>query len=321
MRKILVSIICTAYNHEKYIASTLNGFIIQKTTFDFEILVHDDCSSDCTAAIISEYKNKYPRLIKVFYEKENQYSKHVPITRSILVPNAQGKYLAFCEGDDFWIDEYKLQKQVDILENNSDVIMCCHAHNRINASTQRIIDVMTSLKNENGYIDYEDLLSVSNFPHYSSMMVKKDDYASMPLLYQNLPIGDYPLRAFCLATGKVYYIKDVMSNYRVMSDSSWSKRERFNFDYRYEMNKKMNEFMINYDKETNFKYHEFLYRIIEKKDYQSCVFCGRFIEAKSLEYYKKANIPEKLVVNLGMIFPRFTTWLIMLRSILIHVKG
>ena len=102
-----VSVICLAYNHEKYIRKTLEGFVAQKTNFSVEYIVHDDASTDSTASIIQEFEEKYPDLIKPIYQKENQYSKGVAITRNLQM-QVQGKYIAFCEGDDYWIDEYKL---------------------------------------------------------------------------------------------------------------------------------------------------------------------------------------------------------------------
>lgn len=112
----LVSICCITYNHEKYIQQCLEGFLIQKTTFPFEILIHDDASTDRTADIIREYETKYPDIIKPIYQTENQYSKGVFISATYNWSRAKGKYIALCEGDDYWIDPMKLQKQVDFLE-------------------------------------------------------------------------------------------------------------------------------------------------------------------------------------------------------------
>lgn len=91
--EIMVSVICTAYNHEKYIRQCLDGFVMQKTNFKYEVIVHDDASTDNTAEIIREYEKKYPEIIKPIYQKENQYSKGVSIGK-IIYPLCQGKYLA-----------------------------------------------------------------------------------------------------------------------------------------------------------------------------------------------------------------------------------
>ena len=96
-----VSIICTAFNHEKYIRQCLDSFVMQKTDFVFEVLVNDDCSTDHTADIIREYEEKYPRLIHAVYQKKNLYSQHISIIGKVLLPCAKGKYIALCEGDDY----------------------------------------------------------------------------------------------------------------------------------------------------------------------------------------------------------------------------
>lgn len=122
MNQPLVSIRCLVYNHEPYLRQCLDGFVMQKTSFAFEAIVHDDASTDGSAAIIREYAEKYPDIIKPIYEKENQYSKHDGSIRRIMnaAIHPAAKYIAMCEGDDYWIDPLKLQKQVDFLEANPE---------------------------------------------------------------------------------------------------------------------------------------------------------------------------------------------------------
>jgi glycosyltransferase involved in cell wall biosynthesis len=120
----LVSIICTTFNQENFIAQTLEGFLIQQTNFPFEIIVHDDASTDGTASIVNEFAAKYPLIIKAILQKENQYSKkEVNIWSDATFPKTKGKYIALCEGDDYWINPLKLQKQVDFLEKNQDYVI------------------------------------------------------------------------------------------------------------------------------------------------------------------------------------------------------
>ena len=121
---LMVTIRCTAYNHEPYIRACLEGFVMQKTNFRFEAIVHDDASTDGTAAIIKEYAEKYPDVIKPILERENQYSKGT--LGKIMDEASKGKYIAFCEGDDYWTDPLKLQKQVDFLESHPDCSLCFH---------------------------------------------------------------------------------------------------------------------------------------------------------------------------------------------------
>ncbi len=120
---VLVSIVCNAFNHEKYIADALESFVKQKTNFEFEVLVYDDASPDNTAQIIRQYEEKYPDIIKPVYQTVNQYSRGLmPEWQNI--GRATGKYIAMCEGDDYWLDENKLQKQIDYMEAHPDCSFC-----------------------------------------------------------------------------------------------------------------------------------------------------------------------------------------------------
>ena len=127
METPLVSICCLAYNHAQFIRKCLDGFLMQQTDFPIEILIHDDCSTDGTIEIIQEYTAKYPDLIFPLYEDENQYSRGGAGKMDLYnYRRARGKYIAYCEGDDYWTDPLKLQKQVDFMEANSDYSVCFH---------------------------------------------------------------------------------------------------------------------------------------------------------------------------------------------------
>lgn len=138
----ILAIRCLTYNHGPYIRQCLDGFVMQKTDFRFIAIVHDDASSDETSDIIREYAEKYPDIIKPIYEQENQYSKRDGSLRRIIneaIP-AYVKYIAMCEGDDFWIDPYKLQKQVNFMESHPDVVYSCHRYKIFDEVTRSIGD-------------------------------------------------------------------------------------------------------------------------------------------------------------------------------------
>lgn len=127
-RPLIVSIWCATYNQEKYIRQCLDGFVMQKTNFRFEAIVHDDASTDGTSDIVREYAEKYPDIIKPIIETENQYSKQDGSLDRIMYETCTGKYIAFCEGDDYWTDSLKLQKQLDYLEAHPECSCCVHEY-------------------------------------------------------------------------------------------------------------------------------------------------------------------------------------------------
>jgi glycosyltransferase involved in cell wall biosynthesis len=215
----LVSISCITYNHKNYIRECLDGFLMQKTTFPFEIIIHDDCSTDGTREIIEEYAAKYPDIIFPMFQTENQYSKGV---RSMMVrfnfTRCKGKYIALCEGDDYWTDSFKLQKQVDFLEKNSDFSICFHnlkVYNEIDATTDKV-----ACKNQKSVLDIIDLATRGNFIHTPSVVFKMPE-DGLPSWFINLPIGDYPLHLFNAQFGKIKYIDEVMGVYRIHAGGTW----------------------------------------------------------------------------------------------------
>ena len=123
----LVSVSCMTYNHAAYLRQCLDPILAQQTSFPFEIVIHDDASTDGTIGIIEEYVAKYPGIIIPIYQKENQYSKGIRgLPSRYNYPRCRGKYIAVCEGDDYWTDPQQLQKQVDFLEAHEDYVMTYH---------------------------------------------------------------------------------------------------------------------------------------------------------------------------------------------------
>lgn len=136
----LVSICCLSYNHAPFLKECLDGFLMQQTNFEYEILIHDDCSTDGSDEIIREYASKYPEKIFPLYEEENQYSKGMESVIDIAFNynRARGKYIAYCEGDDYWTDPLKLQKQVDFMESHPDYSVCFHRCSHLNSHNGKL---------------------------------------------------------------------------------------------------------------------------------------------------------------------------------------
>ncbi|QBQ56504.1 glycosyltransferase [Nitrosococcus wardiae] len=216
----VVSILCITYNHEKFISECLDGFLMQKTTFPVEVLIHDDASTDATADIIREYEGQFPHIIKPIYQTENQYSKGVKPNPTFNIPRAKGKYIAICEGDDYWTDPLKLQKQVDFLEANPDFSICFHKV-KILKDGQLIDDYITKVPRfESTLLD----LVAGNYIHTLSCVCKNRGFEVLGSNFRYSPIGDYYFHCMNAQYGKIYYINETMAVYRAHDQSVWSNK-------------------------------------------------------------------------------------------------
>jgi len=218
--KPLVSICCITYNHENYIRDAIEGFLMQKTTFPLEIIIHDDASTDGTAKIIRYYAEQNPDTIKPILQTTNQFSTGTKPLAQIVFPLAKGKYIAICEGDDYWTDPQKLQKQVDFMEENPECSMCFHSVNEIDATSKKIVSLHRN-SNKSRYFTIEELiLGGGGLVGTQSIVFKKSIINELPDFYNISPAGDYPLVLLASTKGGVYYIERVMASYRVNNPHS-----------------------------------------------------------------------------------------------------
>lgn len=221
-----VLIICSAYNQEGYIADALKGFVSQKTSFPFLALVHDDASTDSTASIIREFESHYPETIKGIYETENQYQQghyfwYLPYLRK-----SGAKYLALCEGDDYWTDPEKLQKQYDVLEQDPNGIFCFSNAEKIDASTGRSLGQMMpsaswekSILDKGGPLSADDVIRL-NFIPTASFFAKIDAWLQEPKLPDSIFGGDRAHQLFLSIRGNSYYIDSPTVVYRIAASGS-----------------------------------------------------------------------------------------------------
>lgn len=223
--QIMVSVVCNAFNHGKYIKDTLEGFVTQKTNFPFEVLVHDDASTDNTADIIREYEAKYPELIKPICQTENQYSQKININRTYQIPRIKGKYVALCEGDDYWTDPLKLQKQVDFMEANPDCTMCGCSVAWLNMETNTMSHTKCSTSEDREITLEEIILEKKGRPmQTASFLILADIYKEKVDWAFKFPAGDVILLLKSAIRGKVYMLADEMAVYRNLAPGSWTAR-------------------------------------------------------------------------------------------------
>lgn len=231
----LVSISCITYNHAPYIKEALEGFVTQRTDFPFEVLIHDDCSTDGTTDIIRKYATEYPDIIKPMYEEINQYSQGKPIGTVVWnYPRASGKYIAFCEGDDYWTDPLKLQKQVDFLETNPE-------YGLIYGKVKELDQTDGIFKGSfGGNSESFEKLIVANTIPTPTVLIRKDiidSYISQGLNNAKYLMSDYPMWLFAAATSKIKFIDMELAVYRILNGSashpkSVDKWIRFQESYR-----------------------------------------------------------------------------------------
>ena len=264
----LVSISCITYNHANYIRDAIEGFLMQKTNFSIEILIHDDASTDGTEEIIREYEAKFPNIIKPLYENENQWIRNRRGSSVFNFPRAKGKYIAMCEGDDYWNDSMKLQKQVDFLEANKDYSLCFHSAQVINEESKKVIYNQRSHWGNRTFSSATIIEGGGSFVPTASMIFPKSIIHDLPpvLSFDNKPVGDLFFAINCALNGKAYYIDQLMSTYRV-HETNWSYNigGASNSIKRYEHHLKIIEAVEKINTYTNFKYKKPIEKLISKE--------------------------------------------------------
>lgn len=274
-----VSICCITFMHENYISQALDSFLMQETNFPFEIIVRDDCSSDKTGEIIKKYQEKYPKIIKPILEPENMYSKYGTRAFPVVFNKAVGEYIALCEGDDYWIDNFKLQKQYDILENN-DEIKGVHTKTLYIDKDNKIIGESDRVKKGFETVDYK-YLAQQNTIHTPSFMFSKevvDD--NLFEMMNSAPVGDLVIFLKTSLHGKITYIDKTMSAYRRGSGitNNWNRdKTHLNILKIYDL------FDLKYDELktiTNISRHFYYFKLTQ-------IYIEQYELKKAFKYYIK----------------------------------
>ncbi|MEA3499583.1 MAG: glycosyltransferase [Candidatus Marinimicrobia bacterium] len=283
--KPFVSVSMITYNHEQYISKAIEGVLIQKTNFKFELVIGEDCSTDSTREIVFDYANKYSDIIKVIVSKEN-----VGMQKNDLrtYKKCQGKYIAFCEGDDYWTDPHKLQKQVDFLESNSEYSMCSH---EVKTIFEGGVEPRDPFVKPLRSASFEEIIDRGLFIPSLSMVFRRSAIPELPDWYLKLWEGHHPLIYMATQSGKNYHFDDIMAVKRRNPGGITQDKKRIAYLKKYKTKnqifffKKLNEW-------SKYKNKKIIYREIAKKykhqikiDLKDFNFIGIFKSMFAMTYY------------------------------------
>lgn len=220
---VKLSVLCTVYNHEKYLRQALDSILMQKTDFDYEVLISDDASTDSSQEIIKEYQARFPDIVKPVLLQENEFGRGVNVDKKYNWTRISGQYVAICEGDDYWTDEFKLQKQVDYLDAHNDCYLCFHPVRVKWEDGSGKEDVIFPNEKERFYknvFKFDDIKK-GNFIQTNSVVYRwilKENEDKFP---EKISPADFFLHLLHIRCGYGFMLNDVMAVYRRHSDSLW----------------------------------------------------------------------------------------------------
>lgn len=222
--EIVVSILCTTFNHERYIRDAITGFLAQETSYPFEIIIHDDASTDGTLSVVQSFANMYPSLIKVVAQKENQYSQGKKVSL-IAYGYSRGKYIALCEGDDYWTDTHKLQIQIDEMLRYPACDISFHPARLIDASGVNLPKEACQHADTTLVIPTRSvILGGGGYMPTASLILHRRVFERLPHWFNQVPFGDYFIQCFGAFNAGALYVNHTMSVYRINVPESWSVR-------------------------------------------------------------------------------------------------
>ena len=298
----IISIICNTYNHEKYIGQALDSFLMQKVNVPFEVLVHDDASTDGTPEIIRQYVEKYPGLVKPILQHENQMSQGLSITVDIQLPRAQGKYIAFCEGDDYWTDGDKLQIQYDFMEAHPEYSICCHAYNMVDKDGNLLEERRDF--SEACIVPMERLIGNQLLvPHFATMLVRRELLEGLGREFLGERCSDMIIRLYCAAQKSIYYLDRNMSCYRRFTEGSWTVRVGQDKERFLEHRKKKVVFLRAYNEYTDYQFNEIIENEIDHRQFEIDMYEGNFRSARKSSCFSQASLKRRLGITVGCVFP------------------
>lgn len=255
-----VAVVCTAYNHEPYIRQCIESIINQRTTFKYMLLIHDDASTDGTSTIIREYQKKYPDIVFPIIQQENQYSKGIRIINEIILPHVKTPYIAICEGDDYWCDDSKLERQFSYMESHPDCGICVHEAKRINYIYD-IQDLNTKEIYEKDYSVEEVIGFQSGHFATNSIFIRTELSRNIPNEFFCSHFGDWQMIIYGAQNKYLHYLPNVMSVYNQGVPGSYTTRTAQSLKYNIETRNEILNLLQTLDVYYDFKYEKTIKKV------------------------------------------------------------
>lgn len=266
-KNIQVSVVCYAYNQAKFISKALDSILAQKTTFEFEVIVHDDASTDNTSSILMEYAKQYNRIVPII-EQCNLY-QHGGQINEVIAKYIRGKYVAYCECDDWFIDENKLQLQYDYMIAHPDCSLCVHAVEMRSEDTKTPVGYLAPSHVEKDYSTDEIIRGGGGLFGTNSMFFPSK-YFLLPELFRGWGVGDYPECIYLSMNGSVHYLPFIGSVYRVCSEGSWTQRMG-NPSFALKSNRQIIEALKHFNSKTGSMYVESVNEMVMHYRFENAV--------------------------------------------------
>lgn len=262
------------FNHENFIGDAIEGVLMQETDFDFELIISNDASTDKTDSIIKQYINSHPKSSCIQYIN---HTENIGMMNNLITTFqiCEGKYLALCEGDDYWIDKKKLQKQVDFLESNLNYNICFHDVKIRDGNIFSQQSLTKDLLNRDTFT-IEDLAK-TNFISTTSVVYRNHIVNIFPTWFKHSPVGDHVLHLLHAQNGKTYFMKEEMAVYRKHSNGVWTMEQNLSRAIKIKwVSDKMDAFF-------DFKYHDYFYSKVMLDDF----FLNKLLFFKNQRRFKK----------------------------------
>lgn len=313
-----VTVCCITYNHAKYIRQCLDGIFSQKTSFDFEVIIHDDASTDATAEILLEYKKLHEGRVNLILQKDNKYSKGVAILQEIILPVARGRYLAFCEGDDFWIDDHKLQKQFEAMEANENASWAAHYVQCVEENGEPLEGCTLPPLTKDGLsrvMSSEETVRflVRNGIQLTSYFIRSSLFENFwrnpPEFTKIVSADDEAMVRYCAGAGDLVFLNEIMSCYRTNAVGSWTSTHNADSKKMARHYRGMIRMLNSFDDFTGHRFSDAIREDIRDKEWKEALFagdCRRLTEHGYRDYFRRLPFKSRMKISLCALVGRLS---------------